>query len=448
MTTVPALVDEIPLDQYVSTAGQTDFNFTYMIFATTDIKVYVNGVLKTITTDYTVKTAGGATITSADLPMDGGKVVFITPLALNDAVSLSRDIPISRLTGYSVAGAFRADVVNAEFTKIYAVMQQLERDLFRGITLAPYDTAGDNLVLPAVRANSFLAFDADGNIITAASSVTGALVSEFMETVLDDQSALEARATLGLVIGTNVQAWDAQLDTLAALATANLSALAGLTGAADKVPYFTAAGAMALSDRQTIVAATESVAGIAEIATQAITNTGTNNTDFITPLTLANATSIIKLGTAVSSTNNTSFDFTGIPAGTKRIIISYADISTNGTSRPMVQLGDSGGIETTGYLGSTSGAGAGSQATTFTTGFHLADDTTAASVRNGSLMLSLISAASFRWAAFGISGRSDTSRTDSTGGSKALSAELDRVRITMANGTDQFDGGTINIQYE
>jgi hypothetical protein len=32
--------------------------------------------------------------------------------------------------------------------------------------------------------------------------------------------------------------------------------------------------------------------------------------------------------------------------------------------------------------------------------------------------------------------------------SKALSAELDRVRITTVNGTDAFDAGAINIMYE
>ena len=285
MTSVPPLVDEVPLDQYVSTAGQTDFNFTYMIFATTDIKVYINGVLKTITTDYTVKTAGGATITSADLPIDGGKVVFITPLALNDAVSLSRDIPISRLTGYSVAGAFRADVVNAEFTKIYAVMQQLERDLFRGIVLTPFDAAGASLVLPASRANSFLAFDADGDIIASAGSVTEAIVSSYMATLLDDTTAAAARTTLGVVIGTNVQAWDAQLDTLAALASvANLSALAGLTGAANKVARFTGAGAMELVD---LVSASESVAGIVELLTNAELAAGTDTTRAATAASIA-----------------------------------------------------------------------------------------------------------------------------------------------------------------
>jgi len=203
MANVP--VNDIdPINQYVATASQTDFVFTYVIYETSDIKVYLNDVLKTEITDYTVKKADGSSITSDDLAdgLAGGKVVFTSGLTLDDNVTLSRDIPVARTTGFTQSGAFESDAMNLALNKSIAIQQQLERDLNRTIRQSPSDTGATPVELPPLneRKGKYLFFDNTTGVPSVAdgASVGGYAVSTFGQGLIDDADAAEAQTTLGI----------------------------------------------------------------------------------------------------------------------------------------------------------------------------------------------------------------------------------------------------------
>jgi hypothetical protein len=150
-------------------------------------------------------------------------------------------------------------------------------------------------------------------------------------------------------------------------------------------------------------------------------------------------------GTAVTA-SGTSVDFTGIPSWVKRITVMFSGMSTSGTSNILVQLGDSGGFEITGYLGAGMiASGSTPSVSNYTAGFGFPFGT-ATNIMHGSLFITKIDGNT--WVANGALSRSDGTSYGTTAGSKTLSATLDRVRITTVNGTDTFDAGTINILYE
>jgi hypothetical protein len=171
---------------------------------------------------------------------------------------------------------------------------------------------------------------------------------------------------------------------------------------------------------------------------------GTDATQTLTNKTIQGGA--ITSGTAVASTSGTSIDFTSIPSWVKRITVMFDGVSTNGTSNPQIQIGDSGGIEITGYLGTSSVlAGAGTSSQPFTSGIGIFANA-AARLTYGTIVFSNLSGNA--WTASGVLSNSDTAASIVSSGSKTLSATLDRVRITTVNGTDTFDAGSINILME
>ncbi|MFA5026618.1 MAG: hypothetical protein WC713_01985 [Candidatus Methylomirabilota bacterium] len=319
-------------------------------------------------------------------------------------------------------------------------------------------------------------------------STTLAVISAFVQTLLNDATAADFRTSLGLGTMSTATATDyitkalltATGDSVVAsaastparlAATANVAAHATtmnlwaareniLTGAAVTVtdiadaPYAGAVTWVKMNDAHVwtdgAVFTVQGNANYTAAAEDWIRIYATTVSTFEVTVFKANgravsATSGITLGTPQATTSGTAIDFTSIPTGTKRITINFSSVSTNGTSVWLVQIGDAGGIETSGYGGGVGNRGA---ETTSAAGFAVLVASIAAVAYSGSIVLSLENSTTFTWAEYGVLAIDTNGQSNSSGGAKSLSAELDRVRITTVNGTDAFDAGEVNISYE
>lgn len=199
--------------------------------------------------------------------------------------------------------------------------------------------------------------------------------------------------------------------------------------------------------------------------TQAGTNVGVNiyanatDTDIVTPTysglttnltdvgvrTNASRYSVLTLTAVATTTSGTSIDFTNIPSWAKRVTLLLDGVSTNGSARVMVQLGDSGGPETSGYTGTIHGdAGGSALSNQHSSGFIVDYSGYASRARYGHVVLENI--AGNTWlASISVTG-SDNSVMNGAGG-KTLSDTLDRIRLTT-DGSNTFDAGTARVFVE
>ncbi len=156
------------------------------------------------------------------------------------------------------------------------------------------------------------------------------------------------------------------------------------------------------------------------------------------------------LATEQATTSGTSIDFTGIPSWVKKITITLDGVSTNAAnSVPGIQIGDSGGLETSGYVGNTMQFAEPDalSVTVLSNRFLLGAVADAAATVIGHIVLTLMDAANNTWIATGNMTRGDVNANIIMAGIKSLTGTLDRLSL-ISGSADTFDLGAINIMYE
>jgi len=216
--------------------------------------------------------------------------------------------------------------------------------------------------------------------------------------------------------------------------------LVKVSGNASGTGIFTIASPNSNTDR-TLTLPDATGTAVLDTATQTLTNKTLGSG-------LVMSVSAITAGTAVASTSGTSIDFTGIPSWVKRITVAMQTVSTNGSSKYLIRIGNTT-VTSSGYASVMNYVNPGANSCTGSadsTGFLLTKDI------NSGTAFTAIATIVLQTSGFYVSTFVGNNGVNGAGffgsGLLNLGSTLDRVRITTVNGTDTFDAGSINILYE
>jgi hypothetical protein len=151
-------ISNVPRRVVYEADGVGPYAFTFEILVNTDVAVYKDDALLTLTTDYTVSIASNGTgsITLTASPTGATQIAIVGSRA------------IQRTSDFVTGGDFFANTVNDELDSLTIFAQQNAEGLERALTAPQTDPLNIDMTLPraSVRANKTLAFDANGNPVT------------------------------------------------------------------------------------------------------------------------------------------------------------------------------------------------------------------------------------------------------------------------------------------
>tara|TARA_A100001011_G_scaffold323221_1_gene345030 strand:- start:633 stop:1892 length:1260 start_codon:yes stop_codon:yes gene_type:complete len=209
--------------QHTGNGSAGPFTFTFQINATSEIKVYVDSTLKTITTHYTValdSTTGAGTVsfTSGNFPTS------------SQTITLLSNVSMARTSTYTTGGNLTASSLENDFDTQMFLHQQNDELSLRALHIPEHDTISSaDMTLPSKdnRKGKYLAFNsttgnpeagAGGDDITTLSAI-----SSDIQTLAHLQDGTVA--TNGL---SSLNSISANITTVAGMSASNITTVAGL----------------------------------------------------------------------------------------------------------------------------------------------------------------------------------------------------------------------------
>lgn len=289
--TVSTTVNRI---EYTASLGQTIFQYPFIAFAESNLSVYVNSNLKTLTTDYT--------ISGINSPA-GGEITFNAGLLNNDKVIIIRTLPLTQGIDYVENDPFPADSHEKALDKSILIHQQFKEELHRTLKVPITDSETSNLTLPgkAERSGKVLAFntttgDPEGGPTIADTNTVAGISADISTVAGIDADVTTVANNIGHVtvvstLDTEIQSVYGMYTEIFRLGQSNVVTDLGRLGQASVV-----ADIETLADIEDGTVATNAIKTVAElqdgtVATNAIKTVADNSADIQT--VASNATTII-----------------------------------------------------------------------------------------------------------------------------------------------------------
>jgi len=389
---MPIAISNVTRRVVYSASGTGPYAFTFEILANTDIAVYKDDTLLTLTTDYTVTIASNGT----------GSITLVAAPTGATQIAIVGNRTIQRTTDFVTGGDFFANTVNDEMDQQTIFSQQNAEGLQRALSAPQTDPTSINMTLPraALRANKALGFDANGNPAIADTLGTNrgnwaATTLYYVRDIIKDttnnniwQATVQHTSSGSLPIGTNTDSakWTLLVDAAAASTSATnaaTSASAASTSATAAASSATAASGSASTASTQASNASTSASNASSSASAASSSASTASTQATNAGTSATAAAA-SASSASSSASAASTSASNASTSASNASTSASGASTSATNAASSATAASGSASTASTqatnaaTSATSAAGSATSAASAQTAAESARDATLA----------------------------------------------------------------------